>query len=282
MDTTQKSKISRKILASVDTRPHARTHVSFTKTCNRVARSSPTRPFKSGNLCAPLEHMMKNLILATLLAATAPLLACHDNDEPNQQDAGRIQLRVDVGDQEVDTIHYVLSRGGAVVREGDADMAGAATATFRLSGVPVGDGYELVLSATTTDGLTQCLGGSTPFNITANATTLVRVGVNCTDDSTSTLGSIDVEAEFNKCPVIDTLNVSPLSTPVGGVIAFSATASDPDGATVAFAWTGDGANLSSAASFDYGCAVAGDHEVTLTITDGGCEVVDVVTVTCEP
>lgn len=222
---------------------------------------------------------MKNLILALLFAAVTPLVACHQDDGPNQQD-DKIEFRVEIGDQDIDVIHYVISQAGVVIREADANVAGATnTAVFHVGGLPAGDNYTISISAETTDELTSCTGTSAPFSVSPGVTVSVSVLANCVDKPPAT-GDIDVNASFNECPTIDAVNVSPLSSPVGGVINFSATATDPEGTALAFTWSSEGTDFSTASSFDYGCAVAGDHDVLLTITDSLCSAEKTTTVSC--
>ena len=85
-------------------------------------------------------------------------------------------------------------------------------------------------------------------------------------------GEVDVALNFvapDKCPSITSAVAAPLQTSVGGTIAVSATASDPDrGETVSFSWSPAArfANPSSAAT-GYLCTTAGRQTLTLTVAD---------------
>jgi hypothetical protein len=76
-------------------------------------------------------------------------------------------------------------------------------------------------------------------------------------------------AAANKCPSITSAIAAPTQTSVGGAIAVSATASDPDrGDTVSFGWS-PGANFVNprTAVTSYRCTAAGRQVLTLTIAD---------------
>jgi hypothetical protein len=85
-------------------------------------------------------------------------------------------------------------------------------------------------------------------------------------------GEVDVALDFvaaDKCPSITSAVAAPMQTSVGGAIAVSATASDPDRSeTVSFSWSpaAQFANPSSAVT-SFRCPAAGWQALTLTIAD---------------
>jgi hypothetical protein len=93
----------------------------------------------------------------------------------------------------------------------------------------------------------------------------------CGDRATES-GEVDVALSIvaaDNCPSITSAVAAPAQTSVGGTIAVSATASDPDrGDTVSFGWSPAArfANPSSAAT-SYSCTTAGRQTLTLTIAD---------------
>lgn len=94
----------------------------------------------------------------------------------------------------------------------------------------------------------------------------------CGDNLAAEQGEVDIAVgavSADKCPSITSAIAAPMQTSVGGTIAVSATASDPDrGETVSFGWSpaADFANPSSAET-SYRCPVAGRQALTLTIAD---------------
>jgi hypothetical protein len=86
-------------------------------------------------------------------------------------------------------------------------------------------------------------------------------------------GEVDVALNFvaaDNCPSITSAVAAPMRTSVGGTVAVSATASDPDrGDAVSFSWS-PAANFASprSAVTSYRCAAPGRQTLTLTINDG--------------
>jgi hypothetical protein len=61
---------------------------------------------------------------------------------------------------------------------------------------------------------------------------------------------------------------APSSPATGETVTFTATASDPDGSIATYQWTVDGEAAGSGSTLDVTFSSGGDHEVTLTVTDG--------------
>jgi len=86
-------------------------------------------------------------------------------------------------------------------------------------------------------------------------------------------GEVDVAvnvASADKCPSITSAVAAPMRTSVGGTLAVSATASDPDrGDAVSFSWS-PATNFASprTAVTSYRCTAPGRQTLTLTIKDG--------------
>jgi PKD repeat protein len=82
------------------------------------------------------------------------------------------------------------------------------------------------------------------------------------------------DAAVNICPVADGIAYNPPSAPVGGAIALSPLAADPDQgpSPLAYRWTVSSGRLddSAAANPTLTCTAAGSVTVTLTVTDGAC------------
>ena len=94
----------------------------------------------------------------------------------------------------------------------------------------------------------------------------------CGDNLAAESGQVDIAVNAVsavKCPSITSALAAPMQTSVGGTIAVSATASEPDrGETVSFGWSPAAyfANPSSAVT-SYRCPAAGRQALSLTIAD---------------
>jgi hypothetical protein len=95
--------------------------------------------------------------------------------------------------------------------------------------------------------------------------------ISCGDNMAAS-GEVDVALNFvaaDRCPSITSAVAAPAQTSVGGSVAVSATASDPDrGETVSFSWSPAAhfANPSSAVT-TYLCPAAGRQTLSLAIAD---------------
>jgi PKD repeat protein len=95
----------------------------------------------------------------------------------------------------------------------------------------------------------------------------------------SSSGLVGVTTPANGVPVVATVTATPASGNAPLTAAFAASASDPDGDPLAYAWSfGDG-GVASGASVSHVYAWAGAYTATLTVTDGfGGSAVRTVTV----
>ena len=123
--------------------------------------------------------------------------------------------------------------------------APSSTASFEVYGLLAGDDYEVMMSATSTDGETSCV-GSALFDVTAGVATEVHVMLNCRLGQE--LGGVRVNGKFNFCAEIVKVVVSPLQTSVGNQIDVLAVAEDRDGDAIEYEWTGTGGSFADPAS----------------------------------
>ena len=79
--------------------------------------------------------------------------------------------------------------------------------------------------------------------------------------------------KINTCAEVRLVVVSPLETSVGNDIDLSAMGHDDDGDPIAYLWTGTGGSIANpnVASTTYTCGDAGDHTITITISDDDFE-----------
>lgn len=245
-------------------------------------------------------NRLQSLLLLLATCCGLATLACRDPDEPAHEE-GALSLRVDVGTHRVDLLHYELARPGDPALSGDFDVSGAGTVVnAHIGAIPVGDGYQILLTADTTDGAQHCEGLSEAFNVAAGETTAVRVIVSCrdvedtgtttdtsstdtssTDTSSVTDGGVSLEIPFNSCPEITTIEASPTSVSVGSTVSLTATANDPDvGDTLSFSWSELGSAFADGSSASYLCSTPGSHVLILAVLDGNCSASRDVTVEC--
>jgi hypothetical protein len=89
---------------------------------------------------------------------------------------------------------------------------------------------------------------------------------------------------FNFCPTIDTYEISPLDTRVGGVITLMSTASDEDDGPLplAYTWSATSGTIAAPSSPNttFTCTVPGPVTLTLTVTDDDCSDTISVDVEC--
>jgi hypothetical protein len=181
--------------------------------------------------------------------------------------AGSLQLGLQLANgTTVSSASYVIVGPGGFTKAASLNVSNSNTISAVIGGLPAGTGYSITITATSTDGTTNC-GGSASFNVTAGGTTTVTVGLTCHEAPTT--GSVAVNGTINVCPTIDSVSSTP---PTGNVIAISSSASDPDSGPqpVSYHWTTTSGTLSSATaqSPTLTCTAPGVASLTLTVSDG--------------
>ena len=159
------------------------------------------------------------------------------------------------------------------------------TISFQAGAIPAGTGYTITLSATSVDGAFTCT-GSAGFDITAGATSLVSLTLNCST-APAGQGTVVVGGNTQICANLDSVSASPLETEVGTPINLAATGS-AGSVPVSFSW------MASAGSFDnaliatpvFTCpATPGPVTITVTVSPSSatCNTVtsQTVTVNCD-
>jgi hypothetical protein len=146
------------------------------------------------------------------------------------------------------------------------------TASFEQFGLSQGD-YGVLLTATSTDGLTLCSGQAGLFNVTPGSTTEVFMLLNCVTEER--LGALRVNGEFNRCAELTMVTVSPLVVSVGFNIDVTAMSDDDEGDAVVFRWTATGGTIDDdseqgtpgESTTFYTCADIGTQTIMVEVSD---------------
>jgi hypothetical protein len=213
------------------------------------------------------------------LAATALLVgaACSGpavgNGAENlnrEGDVGTVAMNLDLGGGVlVNSASYNITGPGSFTRSGTIDLSHSTTLSAIIAGLPAGNGYNITITATSTDGQSTCV-GSAMFNVTAHATSAVSVHLACHEAPRS--GSAMVNGTLNVCPVVDGVGANPSEALVGTGIRLSGNAHDSDAGPQAlkYAWTATSGVFDNASSQNplFTCSVPGPVTITLTVSDG--------------
>jgi hypothetical protein len=170
----------------------------------------------------------------------------------------------------LNSISYTITGPNAFSRMGSVDLSKSSTVSFTVGGLPAGNGYNIVVTGTASDGATTC-GGSATFAVMAKSTSTVMLHLLCRESAKT--GSAMVVGNINICPLIDALSASPNEVQVGGSIALVSVAHDTDSAPGALAqqWTATaGSIVAAGANATFTCTSPGPATVTLTVTDTDC------------
>jgi hypothetical protein len=219
-----------------------------------------------------MKFALGKAIILGLAVAAASFTGCssdhsRSNSSVSKENAGDLGLQLAVGDLTVNKVHYVLTNGPNSYT-GDLDVTDASTLTAVIGGVVAGSGYTLTLTATATDGTSQCAGSASGITVTANQTATVAVELRCT--KARNRGSVLINGSVNECPDITSVVGD---APNGCLIALHANATDdgqpnPPGA-LSYTWTGPaGLSSSTIANPVLNCQSAGPQAFTVTVSDG--------------
>ncbi len=184
--------------------------------------------------------------------------------------SGAVNIALAVaGDGTIKTASYTITGPKSFTKTGDIDVSMSNTLSATIPGIPAGAGYQIKITAITTDGSTTC-GGSATFDVAAGKTSPVSVPVTCHE--APRLGSVYVSGNLNVCPTIDGIGTNPAEVQVGGTLALTALAHDTDAgpAPLTFAWQASAGALSdpTAQNPAFTCKAVGPATVTLTVSDG--------------
>jgi len=147
------------------------------------------------------------------------------------------------------------------------------TASFEMYGIPAGEDYTIMMTATSVDGETSC-SGSAQFDVAVGVVTEVAVMLNCKPGEE--FGGVRVNGSFNFCADLLKVVVAPLQTSVGNQIDVYARAADIEADPIEYLWTGTGGSFANPTSplTTYTCEEVGDQTITITVSDDGFEYCD--------
>ncbi len=173
--------------------------------------------------------------------------------------------------QAVNSVAWSITGAGGstmVVKSGTVGIGNSQTVSFSVSGIPVGSGYRILLSANSVDGTASCAGSAT-FDVLSRATTGVTVLLRCNPVGQGGHGVV-VNGEGFNCASVDGVSANPLETTVGSSIALIGTASAPVPADITYSWSAPNGRFDDATSAapQFTCTTAGSVPVTLVVGDG--------------
>lgn len=200
----------------------------------------------------------------------------------NELGTGSVGFELTLGNGvSVDSIKYDLT-GPSAERIGSFPVdSRAATASLFLGSLTPG-AYHVTLSAD--DGMGTSCSGASDFSVQSGKTSQVAVPMSCRGPENT--GASAIHATINQCPVITSFVVAPTTVALGGRIAISASATDPDDAVLQYDWQFSAGSIepgTKPSSFVVCEHAAASTPVTVTATDPhGCSTSASVDVTCSP
>lgn len=168
-----------------------------------------------------------SLVCAAAILASASLAGCVGDpvSEGEVEEVGSLGLELKVAPGvTLNSVRYEIS-GNGFTKTGTIDTSGAPVISGTIGGIPAGNGYTIVLTASSAEGNTEFTGSAT-FNVTAGRTTAVTISLRGT--SASGNGSVSVTGTLNVAPVVDELTVTPQKVYVGSEVTLKTTVRDPD------------------------------------------------------
>ncbi|HSR98631.1 MAG TPA: hypothetical protein VLM79_16355 [Kofleriaceae bacterium] len=223
--------------------------------------------------------------LALALAVATSTVACVGSAADENTGTIGMELQIAPG-VTINTVNWTISNAtSGFNKTGSVTVRFSNTISFQAGAIPAGTGYTITLSATSVDGAFTCT-GSAGFDITAGATSLVSLTLNCSTAPPGQ-GTVVVGGNTQICANLDSISASPLETEVNTPISLAATGS-AGSVPVSFSW------MASAGSFDnalianpvFTCpATPGPVTITVTVSPSSatCNTVSsqTVTVTCD-
>jgi hypothetical protein len=227
-------------------------------------------------------------MLALGICSVSSILGCTDHGAASETDGatGEVGLALQLpGGTSIESVSYSIVGPRGFVRDGVIQVSASTKLTAFISGIPAGTGYQISLTATTTDGTTSCA-GSTTFDVLPARIASAMVAMTCHEAPRT--GSVLVEGKLNLCPTIDGIDASPAEVQVGASISLSAAAHDSDAgpSALSFGWTANSGAFSDAGARNptFTCSTPGSVTLRLSVSDGdplaSCAATATAQVTC--
>jgi hypothetical protein len=217
---------------------------------------------------------MTTLALAFCGYASLSVMGCNGRPGPTTMEGsdstGTIvfELRLPDGRQ-INSARFTITGPNGFTKSGTINVSQSNTLTATIGGLPAGMGFQISITAMTTDGSITC-GGSATFAVAAGQTASVVISLACQEAPRT--GSVTINGKINVCPTIDGINANPAEVNVGGGSALSVAAHDSDAgpAALGYAWaaSGPGAlNNANTANPTITCNAPGIVTATVTVSD---------------
>jgi hypothetical protein len=212
--------------------------------------------------------------VAWCLVLTLVAVGCSTSDDTSKANpcltASRINLEVGDG-AVINEVEYEISGNSIEPMGGTINTsAPGATASVETFGIPPGEGYLVMMVATSVDGTLTCSGAAT-FDVGVGVSTEVDVLLHC--KGSERFGGVRVNGKLNICAELDKVAVAPLQTASGYALDVSAAGSDEEGDSVEYSWTATGGSFddASAAQTIFVCGEAEEEQITIEVSDDGFE-----------
>ncbi|MDB4987841.1 MAG: hypothetical protein JWN04_3019, partial [Myxococcaceae bacterium] len=230
-------------------------------------------------------HVLAAVASVTILSATG----CEDttlsmSESSARELAGTLGLALQLApDVTLTTIDYQITGVGGYSSTGTLQVPGSSNVfSASIGGIPVGQGYQLKLTARAEGDAGLACAGSAVFDVLASATTQVNVALLC--DSLDTSGSASINGSFNVCPSVTSTTLTPLVQVVGSTIALGLSGRDVDHgpSALAYTWTTTSGTLAQGATANPTLLCASPGLVTLhyEMSDGSCSKEGTLSATC--
>jgi hypothetical protein len=231
------------------------------------------------------SHRLGLTSIAMAVAVAASTMGCVGQEADDNTGTIGMELQIAPG-VTINTVNWTISNATtSFTKTGSVTVRFSNTISFQTGAIPAADGYTITLSATSVDGTFTCT-GSAGFNITAGATSMVNLTLNCST-APSGQGTVVVGGTTQICASLDSISASPLETAVNTPISLAATGS-AGSVPVTFSWTASAGTFDNAMSATpvFTCpSTPGPVTISVTVSPSSatCNTVTTqsVTVTCD-
>lgn len=235
-------------------------------------------------------------VFALVLPVSALSCAALD-DYDRSAELGAIGLNLTLpGDMQSEDLDYTITSQGSFQKSGKIPF-GLETRSFSatISGIPLGTGYQLQLSAGADTSKVRCMGSAGFDILKAQVTSRIGVKLQChvdkdhgpgpgpEPDEDAGTGGVDIGGDINLCPEIDDVYTW---REANGTFELSSSACDPDSAPAAlrYQWSASAGKLSSTDDevVHFVCPESGGVvQVSLQVSDSLCPEKAVAEIDCD-